>query len=113
MLIALEKARGITEIVAAPSIYIVAQSGAARTKVFETTNLLRQNKFRVICDLNNRSMKAQMREANREAAQYTYIIGDSELAEGAGILKTMSTGEQEKVPFENVVEKLQFVIHHS
>jgi histidyl-tRNA synthetase len=106
LLIALEKARGQVENTVAPAIYIVAQSPAARAKVFELTNQLRQNKLRAICDLNARSMKAQMREANRESTKYAYIIGESELAEGAGILKEMQSGEQEKVPFDRIVSEV-------
>jgi histidyl-tRNA synthetase len=51
-------------------------------------------------------MKAQMREANRAEAKFTFIIGENELSEGAGILKNMQSGDQEKVVFDAVVARI-------
>ena len=47
----------------------------------------------------NRSMKAQMKLANRSGARFAVIIGDDELAAGTVVLKPMrGTGEQIAVP---------------
>ncbi|MDP4200275.1 MAG: histidine--tRNA ligase [Bacteroidota bacterium] len=113
LLIALEKIWPETPSVAQPTVYVVGLGAAARERAFATTSALRAADISASQDHNERSMKAQMREANRDAAKFVYIIGESELAEGAGMLKTMSTGEQEKVPFDSLVEKLQNVNHHS
>jgi histidyl-tRNA synthetase len=82
-------------------LYVIAQSPSARMKTYEVTSALRST-VTAVCDLNDRSMKAQMRDANRVGARYTYIIGESELAAGAGVLKDMTTGEQQTVPFSEV-----------
>ncbi len=76
-------------------------------QAFGTTNALRSAGFVAMMDLNARSMKAQMREANRLETTFVYIIGEAELAEGAGILKNMQSGEQEKVPFEQIVSVMK------
>jgi histidyl-tRNA synthetase len=52
-------------------------------------------------------MKAQMREANRLEAKFVYIIGETELAEGAGSLKDMQSGEQNKISFDRIVEEIR------
>ena len=51
-------------------------------------------------------MKAQMRDANRLSARFTFIIGESELAAGAGILKEMATGDQRTVAFDAVANAI-------
>ena len=107
LLIVLEKLHGESMGQKSPvEVYIVAQSISARSKAFEIANTLRVAGTKSICDLNDRSMKAQMRDANRVGARFVYIIGESELAEGAGLLKEMQTGEQQKVPFSQIVSGL-------
>lgn len=88
-------------------VYVIAQAPAARERTFEVTSDLRAAGLRAVCDLNERSMKAQMRDANRVGARYTYIIGESELAAGAGTLKAMATGEQQTVEFANVANAIE------
>jgi histidyl-tRNA synthetase len=100
--IALEKLRGEEARKPRVEVYVVAQSPLARQKTFEVVSDLRSHGVASMCDLSDRSMKAQMREANREQARYVYIIGESELAEGAGMLKDMQTSEQDKISFEQV-----------
>ena len=51
-------------------------------------------------------MKAQMREANRQNARYTVIVGKDELAGGQAQVKEMETGEQVAVPFDTLAEYL-------
>ncbi len=98
------------------SIFVVALSASdalapyritpVQLQAFATTSELRASGFIAMMDLNGRSMKAQMREANRVEASFTYIIGENELSEGAGILKDMQTGDQENVAFDAVVARI-------
>ena len=106
VMIALEKKRGEYAIAQNCEVYVVAQSPLARMKTFELTSALRNSGAAAICDLNERSMKAQMREANRLAAKHVFIIGESELASGEGILKEMATGEQRSVQFADLDQSL-------
>jgi histidyl-tRNA synthetase len=61
------------------------------------------------CDFDTlrRSMKAQMREANRQGARYVAIFGDEEFAQDMVQLKNFETGEQEAVTFAKVVEAIK------
>jgi histidyl-tRNA synthetase len=61
----------------------------------------------VALDLKGRSLKAQMREANRQDAPFTIIIGGNELEDEAAQVKTMETGEQVEVPFDRLTDYLK------
>ncbi len=117
LLIALESPRQAAEITRADhSIYVIALSSAdaarpyrispVQLQAFETTSALRHAGLTALMDLNGRSMKAQMREANREKTHFTYIIGENEIKEGSGILKNMQSGEQAKISFDTIAEAI-------
>ena len=52
-------------------------------------------------------MKKQMEYANRRSVPYVAIVGSDELASGTATLKDMRTGEQSKVPFAELVQKVK------
>lgn len=61
------------------------------------TQQLRISGIHVEMDFGGRSIKAQMREANRSGAPYTLILGDNELEQMVVTLKNMESGEQESI----------------
>ena len=63
----------------------------------------------LICDFDTmrRSMKAQMREANRQGAAFAAILGDEEFSQGVVQLKNSETGEQNAVPLDQVVPTIK------
>ena len=63
--------------------------------------------MRVSYDLQGRSMKAQMREANRQSATIVVIVGDDELKNGVAIVRQMETGEQREIPFDGLLGELR------
>jgi histidyl-tRNA synthetase len=83
----------------APDVFIAALGEEAEAWVFRTTQELRAAGLQVALDLKGRSLKAQMREANRQNAPYTLIIGDNELEAEEATVKEMESGEQVDVPF--------------
>jgi histidyl-tRNA synthetase len=50
-----------------------------------------------------RSLKSQMREANKRGVRYTIIVGESELENDAAAIRKMSDGQQTVVPLGDVV----------
>ena len=86
----------------APDVFLVALGDEAARWAFAQAQRLRQAGLRVALDLKGRSMKAQMREANRQKAPYTVIVGDQELAQRRAQVKAMATGEQTDVPFDEL-----------
>ncbi len=61
-------------------------------------------------DTVGRSVKAQMKYADKIGALYTMVIGDSELESGKASLKNMNTGEQSEISLENFTDSFQSVI---
>jgi len=51
-------------------------------------------------------MKAQMKDANRENARFTLIVGENELNEGSFTLRNMKESDESSLSFENIIEKL-------
>ncbi len=79
---------------AAADIYLVALGEAAGKEARRLAVALRHGGLRVVLSPSPRSMKSQMRAANRSGARYAGILGDTELAAGQIILKRLSDGEQ-------------------
>ncbi len=89
-----------------PDVFLVALGDEAATWVFTQAQTLRRAGLRAAFDLKGRSMKAQMREANRQQAPCVLIIGEDELKRQQAVLKHMDTGTQEDVPFDTLLETL-------
>ncbi len=86
----------------APDVFLASIGDEAARWVFRTAQRLRADGLHVALDLKGRSLKAQMREANRQDAAYTLIIGDSELEAGSATVKHMATGEETDVAFDEL-----------
>ena len=56
----------------------------------------------------DRSVKAQMKYANKLNVRYTVIIGDNELETNTARLKNMETGEQVDVKLDELAEHIDF-----
>ena len=60
----------------------------------------------VILETLRRSMKAQMRDANRSGADTVIILGDEELKKNVILIKDMSSGTQKEISIEKIVQHL-------
>ena len=87
-------------------LYIVGLGDAVRPIVVKLAEDLRQNNIRTNFDPLRRSLKAQMREANKADARYAILIGDQELESGEVELKDLSTGDQEKIALDKLVDHI-------
>ncbi|MBM4179404.1 MAG: histidine--tRNA ligase [Ignavibacteria bacterium] len=84
-------------------VYIIAIGDSSRDTVHTLAVQLRREGIHVVTDLLRRSIKAQMKDANRENVAFTVMIGDDELATGSAVLKNMVTGEQQTINQSAVV----------
>ena len=80
-----------------PDLYIAALGERATVEALAITERLRREGRYVECDIVGRSLKAQMKYANKIGAKYTLIIGDSEIDAGLAQLKNMADGSQTEV----------------
>ena len=69
-------------------------------------NKLRENGIKAEMDLLGRSLKAQMKYADKFNVKYTIILGDDEIAKGVACVRDMSDSSQHEVPLADVVSEL-------
>lgn len=75
-------------------IFLAGLGTAASEVCFDLAHDLRQQGLRVGMDHDGKSLKSQMKQADKAGAGYVLIIGDDELAAGEGVLRNMATQEQ-------------------
>jgi len=61
-------------------------------------------------DFSGKSLKALMKRADRIGARFVMIIGESELEEGAAVVRNMQTKEQVKVLLEGLVDRVKEIV---
>ena len=83
-----------------PKVYVAALGERAMVKRLAICERLRRLGEYVECDIVGRSLKAQMKYANKIGAAYTLIIGDNEVDSGVAQLRNMETGEQSEVALD-------------
>ena len=94
LLIALSKQNRLPDAPPGPLLYVVALGEAARRWAFRKTLELRNKGYSIDMDFLGRSIKAQMRDANRTHARHVLVVGEQELAAGAFQLKEMASGRE-------------------
>jgi len=92
-------------------IYLATMGEAAQKKGFELINSLRgiewEKSVSFDTDYEFKSLKAQMREADKLGAKFVIIIGDDEISKGEIVLRDMATKEQAAVKFSDVINTLR------
>ncbi|MDO4711191.1 MAG: histidine--tRNA ligase [Peptostreptococcaceae bacterium] len=85
-------------------LFIVALGEEAKQKSIDI--LFKLRKKGISCDIDHleRSMKAQMKYADKIKAKYVAIIGESELQNSSLVLKNMSGSTQQTVSLEEFIE---------
>ena len=85
-------------------LYIGARGDDAKTEAFVLANKLRANGIKTEVNHMGRSIKAEMKYANKVGSAFTTIIGDDELQNKVLKLNRMSDGEQFEVSLDNIDE---------
>lgn len=107
LLLALESQNLLPEKNRSVDAYVVALGEAAQAEGFKLLNSLRKQGLSAAMDFAGRSMKAQMKQANKLGAKYSVILGEDEIAEGVVMLRSMEDSSQAKVPMNQVAEKIK------
>lgn len=90
-----------------PDVYIAPLGEAAQKEAFVLTQALRSKGIYTEKDYLGKSLKAQMKAADRFQVKYCVIIGESELEKGIAVVREMATGEQTEVALSQLVEDLE------
>ena len=85
-------------------LFIVSIGEDAKKFALKTAIALRKKNFKCETDMLNRSVKAQMKEANRLNAEYAIVIGNEELESNEAKLKRMSDGIEIDVTVDKIYE---------
>ncbi len=109
MLLLWEAEHGSVPEVQRAGVYVIGIGDDARVPSQLIVHRLRRQGYHVVSDLQRRSVKAQMKDANRANVAFTVMIGESEIASSTAVVKNMVTGEQFTVP-QTEIETL--VGHH-
>ncbi|HHT51145.1 MAG TPA: histidine--tRNA ligase [Eubacteriaceae bacterium] len=87
-------------------LYIATIGNEADQMAFEIIYRLRRHDIKVEKDYMDRSLKAQLKYANKIEAKYVLILGEEEVIKGIGILKDMETGEQKNLYISTIEETM-------
>jgi histidyl-tRNA synthetase len=87
-------------------IYIVGLGENTRKTVVKLAQDLRKQNLATEFDVLRRSLKAQLREANKMSVKYAIIIGDEELESNQLEVKNFSTGNQQKVELSKIIKHM-------
>ncbi len=90
-----------------PAIFIASMGDKARLAAIELTFKLRNEKLATLLAFGDRSIKSQMKEANRYNARYAVILGEREIDEQKASIKNLETGSQTDLPLEQLVAFFQ------
>lgn len=83
-----------------PDLFIACHGAKAGDEAFRLMSRLQRLGVFVEIDYEGKSLKSQMRRADKLQARFTLILGEDELAAGAAAVKEMDRGVQSEVPLE-------------
>ncbi len=90
-----------------PDLFVAALGKTAQEMSFRWIQELRKAGVASEMDYAARSLKAQLKYADRLGAKKVLMIGENELESGKSILRDMSSGKQEEIDLDGLVDKLR------
>jgi len=90
----------------APDVLVCGLGESALKTALKLAADLRAGGISVITDVMERSLKAQMKYADRIGSRFVVVIGENELENGTAVLRNMVDSSQEDVKFEDLKDKL-------
>ncbi len=87
-------------------VYISCLNGKASSMAFNLLSEMRHNNISSELDYFGRSLKAQMKSANKSGAQYVIILGPEEIEKNIALVKDMDSGQQNEIKIEGLIDYL-------
>lgn len=107
LLLIIESQLGKFEDTLKRDVFIGSIGENAFIKSHSLTYKLRQSGIKADSDDIGKSVKAQMKYANKIGSKYSMILGEDELNSNTATVKNMETGEQTKINLNNIIEELK------
>ena len=99
--------KGKDQVVATrPDLFLAALGEDAAEQAFVLMSKLQRSGVRAEMDYQGKSLKAQMRRANKLNARFTLILGEEELRSGSAELKDMDQSSQCQVALDGLEQEL-------
>jgi histidyl-tRNA synthetase len=92
---------------ARPDLFIAALGETAGRKAFRLAHSLHLQGIRAEYDYEGRSLKSQMRRADKLRARFALILGEDELRRGTAALRNMGDKTQEDVPIGDLPGRMK------
>jgi len=89
-----------------PKLFIAALGAEAADRAFSLMSQLQAAGVYAEMDYQGKSLKSQMRRANKLQAENTLVLGDEEIASGVAKLKRMADGSESQVSLTSLVDLL-------
>lgn len=87
--------------------FIVSATESAKTECRKLVRELRDRGFKVLNDVDGRSLKSQMRQVDSSGAKHALILGDDEIQNGSVTVRNMTSGEQNTVERSKLIESVE------
>jgi histidyl-tRNA synthetase len=91
------------EFIQHPHLFIAAPGKETHKEAYRLANQLHVEGIRAEFDYEGKSLKSQMRRADKLNARYVLILGEEELEKGRVVLRNMEDKSQEEIPMENIL----------
>lgn len=93
-----------------PALFIATIGDKAKITASKIALSLREKSISCEKDLMSRSLKGQMKYANKIGAQYTMVLGEDEINQGKARLKNMENGEEKEIELDKIYDELKGLI---
>ncbi len=91
-------------------VFVAVPDEAARSTAINLLSALREAGISSDLDYMGRSLKGQLKYADKRGFKYTVFLGSRELESGEVVVKNMETSEQLEVPLKELVDKLSEIL---
>jgi len=91
----------------APQVFVAATAGEAAVAAFRLLDRVRTRGISAVGEMSGRSLRAQMKSADRLGTRFALIVGDDELAAGRAAVRDMRSGEQTTIGLDDAADELQ------
>jgi histidyl-tRNA synthetase len=84
-------------------VFIAYVGDEAKDEATKLASMIRRDGIRVLQAIGNKSLKAQLRQANTLGVPHAVIIGEQEVKTGTVVLRDMTTAQQQTVPIKQLL----------
>ena len=93
-----------------PRLYIAALGPVCQALAFSWMTALAEGGITAEMDFDDRSLKSQMKRADRSGATHVFIVGENERVNNVGVLRDMHTKAQTDIALDDPVVHLRSIL---